>query len=78
MTAITPVHASGRKTVDFISALETLAEFDGDLPNEVQNNYDLRKRLLVSLGKLVTELETPTETAQRTLYNVSKPTTNLI
>ncbi|KAI0197695.1 S-adenosyl-L-methionine-dependent methyltransferase [Astrocystis sublimbata] len=55
--------------VDIATVLEGLAAFDGQIPPDIKTNDDLRRRILGSVQKLVAELETPAETAQRLLYN---------
>ncbi|KAI1174692.1 S-adenosyl-L-methionine-dependent methyltransferase [Nemania sp. FL0916] len=59
----------GHTHTDLTTALQTLAEFDGNLLDEIRNNDDLRRQALSSIQKLVPELETPTDTAQRMLYS---------
>ncbi len=68
MTSVPPDHRPG---VDFLAVLEGLAAFDGELSEDIRRNDDLRRRVLLSVQRLVSELETPAETAQRILYNVS-------
>ncbi|KAI0903949.1 S-adenosyl-L-methionine-dependent methyltransferase [Ustulina deusta] len=69
MTSVPPDQAPARTGVDFLAVLEGLAAFDGELSEDVRRNDDLRRRVLLSVQRLVSELETPAETAQRILYN---------
>lgn len=52
---------------DAISALERFAD---EVPQELRDDEQLRKRLFDAVQKLVPEVETPPEMCQRLLYSV--------
>lgn len=70
MTAPTSDLSSVPTSADISAALETLASLVKRPPGEAQEHRDLRRRAVLSLQRLVPELESPEDTAQRLFYNV--------
>lgn len=73
---MTVVHAQSNghhESPDAVAlALKTLAAHRSDALLSLRKDEQLRKDVLSLVPELITELETPVETSQRLLYNVSE------